>query len=221
HMKKVANLTFSISSHEPVRKNPEVIEFSTQDKNTSVLRFQLKEGKEPFNLTDITGKVSLKMKDNSRFEGNAKVVDVEKGIVEYTITPEQIKHIGKAEGELVLKKGEEILSGLFFNFTIKPSLVDKELEPIKEFYLADLEVVKKEVTARAAKINVDVAALGAEIDKRIVELENMVRRFESNVGQATVVQVENALTNASGKKYASLKARMDSLESGDIDLGTF
>lgn len=148
-MLKQANLSFSVTA-QANGNDTNTIQFSTQDKKTAKLIFTIKEGKEPLNLTDIDGEITLVMQDKSRFVDKTKVTKPLDGIIEYTLTQEQIRHAGRAQGEVVLKARDgSSVGGFRFNFTIKKALMDEDLGPVKDFYIQDLEAVKQDVKKKA------------------------------------------------------------------------
>lgn len=177
-MLKQANLSFSVAA-QSFGDDVTAIQFSTLDRNTAKLVFTIKNGKEPLNLTDVEAKVDLVMGDKSIFEDNkAKVTAPLDGKLEYTITPEQIRHPGRARGELQLtSKDGQSIGGFRFNFTVKKALVDEMAGPVKEYYVQDLEAIKAEIRKTADSIkDLDVV----RIDTKLNELEQKVE--EGGVG---------------------------------------
>lgn len=171
-MLKQANLSFSVAA-QSFGDDVTAIQFSTLDRNTAKLAFTIKNGKQPLNLTDVEAKVDLVMGDKSVFDDNvARVTSPEEGKIEYTITPEQIRHPGRARGELQLtSKDGQSIGGFRFNFTVKKALVDEVVGPVKEYYVQDLEAIKAEIRKTADSIkDLDVV----QIDTKLNELEEQI-----------------------------------------------
>ena len=172
-MLKQANLSFSVAA-QSFGDDVTSIQFSTQDKNTAKLIFTIKEGKQPLNLTDVEGTVDLVMGDKSIFEDNKATVTAPlDGKLEYTITADQIRHPGRARGELQLigKDGQSI-GGFRFNFTVKKALVDEYAGPVKDYYVNDLEAVKQEVKKKAESTATEMDNLIAEIEETAESIQD-------------------------------------------------
>lgn len=207
-MLKQANLSFSVAARA-YGNDESSIQFSTQDKKTAKLFFVVKEGKYPLNLTDIDGDVTLVMQDKSRFTGEAQITKPLNGVLEYTITPEQIRHAGKAQGELTLKANDgSSVGGFRFKFTIKKALVDEDLGPVKEYYINDLEAVKQEVRGKADAINVDIDNFKQNVDQRTSVIEETIAQLEEGVTESVVVQVEEAKKDTAGQIHTNLDSRI-------------
>ena len=184
-MYKQADLSFSVAATS-YGNNVTDIQFSTQDKNTAKLVFVIKDKKEPLNLTDAEGEVTLVMQDKSRFVGKAEVTEPLDGKMEYTITPEQIRHAGQVQGEVTLKKDGSSIGGFRFNFKIKKALIDEDLGPVREFYIADLETVKKEVNDIKAEIEATSEAI-KDID--VVRIDTELKNKVSTVNGLSLIHI--------------------------------
>lgn len=207
-MLKKANLSFSVIA-QANGNDVNGIQFSTQDRNSAKLIFTIKEGKQPLNLTDIDGEITLVMQDKSRFIDKVEVTKPLDGVLEYTLTQEQIRHAGRAQGEIKLtdKDGSSI-GGLRFNFTIKKALMDEDLGPVKEFYINDLEAVKQEVQEKADAINTDIDSFKENVDQRTTVIEETITQLEEGVTESVVVQVETAKKDTTGQTHADLDSRI-------------
>ena len=192
-MYKQANLSFSVSAQTNGNDVSSSIQFSTQDKNSAKLVFTVKQGKEPLNLSDAEGMITLVMHDKSRFDEKATVTKPLDGIVEYTLKPEQIRHAGKVTGELrIVANDGSSIGGFEFSFVIKKALIDRELGVVKEFYIEDLESVKQEVKKKADAVVLEIDTFKEDIDSRTAAIEEQLESLDEDVAQSTVLQVETA-----------------------------
>lgn len=200
-MLKQANLSFSVAA-QSFGDDVTSIQFSTQDKNTAKLIFTIREGKQPLNLTDVDAIVDLVMGDKSIFEDNkAKVTAPLDGKLEYTITADQIRHPGRARGELqLISKDGQSIGGFRFNFTVKKALVDEYAGPVKEYYINDLEAVKEDVRKKAKSTSTDIDNIKAEIEAKadsikdldVVRIDTKLNELEEKVGEGGVGVDEQA-----------------------------
>lgn len=225
-MFKQADITFAVSSQAATIGKSQV-QFSTQDRNTAKLIFKFFEGRAPLNLVDVTPELTMIMDDGSKFVVTPEVTENFNGVMEYTLKPNEIRHYGRVSAELTLKyPNDKTIGGFEFGFTIKQAMVDRNNAPLKEYYVQDLETIKKEVQTKAESIHTDIDTFKAgvdkktsdidknlttfktDIDQRTAAVETKVNGFEADVAQTTVVQVENAKTDLSGTKQVDLDARL-------------
>lgn len=203
-MLKQANLSFSVAA-QSFGDDVTAIQFSTLDRNTAKLAFTIKNGKQPLNLTNVEAKVDLVMGDKSVFDDNiARVISPEEGKIEYTITPEQIRHPGRARGELQLtSKDGQSLGGFRFNFTVKKALVDEMAGPVKEYYVQDLEAIKEKAHKKLEEIEAISGVDISRIDTRIDELEGQIGEGVGVDEQARqeIQQVTVQLEDKANKQY--------------------
>lgn len=104
--------------------------FYSQDKETAIIRFQVRENGKEFDFSTLTGataSVAVRTADRSLFNLTANITDASSGIVEVVIPQEVLLHEGKAEGELYIDSGTKRNATVQFSFRIKLSLVDKDV----------------------------------------------------------------------------------------------
>ena len=217
-MLKQANLSFSVAA-QSYGDDVTSIQFSTQDKNTAKLIFSIKEGKLPLDLTDVEAKVDLVMGDKSVFDDNIATVTAPlDGKLEYMITSEQIRHPGRARGELQLtSKDGQSIGGFRFNFTVKKALVDEMAGPVKEYYVQDLEAIKAEIQKTADSIkDLDVV----RIDTKLNELEEQIGEGVGVDEQARqqIEEVTTQLADTAKKNDVILKSEGVGLNNVKPDL---
>lgn len=222
-MFKQADISFAVSSQATVAGKSQV-QFSTQDRNSAKLIFKFFEGRAPLNLVDVTPELTMIMDDGSKFVVTPEVTENFNGVMEYTLKPNEIRHYGRVSAELTLKyPNDKTIGGFEFGFTIKQAMVDRNNAPLKEYYVQDLETIKKEVQAKADSIHTDIdtfkagvdkktsdidknlTAFKTDIDSRTKAVETQVNAFEADIAQTTVVQVDTAKG-----EHANLDARIKS-----------
>lgn len=191
---KDANLPFSVTP-KILPYNRELIRFSTQDKGLARLVFEMRQGKNPYNLTGVTGEVTLVMANGSRFIEEATILDPTSGTVEYILTDEQLRCVGKAKGELILKlPNQSSVAGFLFEFVIEASLKDKDLEPIEEYYFKDFIIIKEKLEGLESEVD-DLTVIqvnGAKKDTEGVIHANLDSRIKAEVGKLEAKQSEVA-----------------------------
>ena len=114
--------------------------FYTEDEQTASIRMFIKWNNHPVNLKKINMKpvLSLFMQDGSIFEGEkVEVVIPEKGIIQYKIPSNVIKHIGKVNAKLFLENENESIHVANFNFTIVDSGTEEPVRKELSFNLVD------------------------------------------------------------------------------------
>src|SRR5699024_370656 len=137
--------------------------FYTEDEQTASIRMFIKWNNHPVNLNKINMKpvLSLFMQDGSIFEGEkVEVVIPEKGIIQYKIPSNVIKHIGKVNVKLFLENENESIHVANFNFTITDSGIEEPVRKELSFNLVD-ETVRKIVKLGAMEL------LGDDFEQRL------------------------------------------------------
>src|SRR5699024_2347476 len=157
--------------------------FYTEDEQTASIRMFIKWNNHPVNLNKINMKpvLSLFMQDESIFEGEkVEVVIPEKGIIQYKIPSNVIKHIGKVNVKLFLENENESIHVANFNFTITDSGIEEPVRKELSFNLVD-ETVRKIVKLGAMEL------LGDDFEQRlntdvINHLESKPELFKGDKG---------------------------------------
>ena len=108
--------------------------FYTEDKSTSAINIYVKWDKHPLNLNNINMQLQLDLfhSDGSIFmDEPLNIIYSENGLVQYKISDNVIKHVGKVNAKLFLKNDTQSVHVANFNFNIKDSgvtdAVDKEI----------------------------------------------------------------------------------------------
>lgn len=192
------NLNISTKGSSKVNSSTRIV-FSSQDKGTARFQFNIKNNGNIMPLNDVEGEIVLLMTGDSKFVDTARVVDAEKGIMEYILTDEQLTHFGNVFAELNLKyKDGSKIGGLEWDFSIERSKLDQVIEPSKEYYVATFEELEKDIHDRATAI------------------EEVIDQLEDGVTESVVVQVETAKTDSTGQAHANIDSRIKA-EVGKIE----
>ena len=147
--------------------------FYTEDEQTASIRMFIKWNNHPVNLNKINMKpvLSLFMQDGSIFEGEkVEVVIPEKGIIQYKIPSNVIKHIGKVNAKLLLENENESIHVANFNFTIVDSGTEEPVRKELSFNLVD-EAIRRIVQISAMEL------LGDDFENRLNE--NVINHLDS------------------------------------------
>ena len=148
--------------------------FYTEDEQTASIRMFIKWNNHPVNLNKINMKpvLSLFMQDGSIFEGEkVEVVIPEKGIIQYKIPSNVIKHIGKVNAKLLLENENESIHVANFNFTIVDSGTEEPVRKELSFNLVD-DAIRRMVQISAMDL------LGDDFEKRLNE--DVINHLDSN-----------------------------------------
>ncbi|QYA42056.1 BppU family phage baseplate upper protein [Macrococcoides bohemicum] len=127
---KIQDLTVDIIKDNNIVDTATKRTFYSQDKETAIIRFQVRENGEEFDFSAIQGistTVAIRTADRSLFTLSSNIVDPAKGIVEVVIPQDVLLHAGQAEGELYIDSGTKRNATVQFSFRIKLSLIDKEV----------------------------------------------------------------------------------------------
>ena len=139
--------------------------FYTEDEQTASIRIFIKWNDHPIDLNKINMKpvLNLYMQDGSIFEGEkVEVVIPEKGIVQYKIPSNVIKHIGKVNAKLFLENENESIHVANFNFTITDSGTEEPIRKELSFNLVD-EAIHRIVQISAMEL------LGDDFKSEVLE----------------------------------------------------
>ena len=101
--------------------------FYTEDEGTASIRIFINWNNKPVDLNKINMKpvLSLFMQDGSIFEGEkVEVILAEKGLIQYKIPSNVIKHVGKVNAKLFLVNDNESIHVANFNFNIIDSGIE-------------------------------------------------------------------------------------------------
>ena len=190
-MEKKADFKFNISSMSPQYAGSSNVRFSTQDEGSAVLTFFLTKDGAALPLKGATGKIAMKMADGSKFVDAISILDVEKGIAEYMLTQEQIKHFGVVIAELYLNydNGPKI-SVHRFSFTIEQALIDSDLRMLTEYYIDDFESLRVAIADMADETKEVITSVGTNIDQvkeiaeetiSLIEQHQVVKRNDEGI----------------------------------------
>ncbi|MDO0950183.1 family 20 glycosylhydrolase [Mammaliicoccus sciuri] len=105
--------------------------FYTEDKNTSSVRITIKNNKNVVDLSkiDMAPKLDLFHSDGSIFmDEKIDVILPEQGIIQYKISEQVIKHVGKVDAKLFLKNEEKSIHIANFHFFIKDSGIQEAVQ---------------------------------------------------------------------------------------------
>lgn len=101
--------------------------FYTEDENTAVLNINLEFNGIPYDLTttDMIPRLDLFCADGSIFtKESIEVLNAQNGIMQYVISENVIKHVGKVNAKLFLENENDSVHAANFNFTIYDSGVE-------------------------------------------------------------------------------------------------
>lgn len=127
------------------------INFYTEDKGTASIRVFINWNDKPVDLNKINMRplLNLYLEDGSVFEDEPlKIVMSDKGIVQYNIPPNVIRHVGKANAKLFLVNENESIHAVNFSFNIIDSGIETPVRKELSFNLVD-ESIRKIVKENA------------------------------------------------------------------------
>ncbi|QAW34666.1 phage baseplate upper protein [Bacillus subtilis] len=166
---KDESLSFTINGRRksPVQTN---IQYTTQDKGTAKLSFQLMKDGVPLPLSSAVVKLVLLMSDGSRFVRNIEIIDKLNGRLMYVLSDEEIKHVGTVQAELdVSYTNQQAMSIHEFSFEIKKALIDTDILPSAEYYIDDFESLKNKIN----ELYNETIQTVEELRKKFEDLENI------------------------------------------------
>ncbi|MCC2929069.1 phage baseplate upper protein [Bacillus sp. LBG-1-113] len=166
---KDESLTFTINGRRksPVQTN---IQYTTQDKGTAKLSFQLIKDGVPLPLSAAVVKLVLLMSDSSRFVRNIEITDKLNGRLTYVLSDEEIKHVGTVQAELDISyTNQQAMSIHEFSFEIKKALIDTDILPTAEYYIDDFESLKNKIN----ELYNETIQTVEELRRKFEDLENI------------------------------------------------
>ncbi|MBG9768702.1 phage baseplate upper protein [Bacillus vallismortis] len=166
---KDESLTFTINGRRksPVQTN---IQYTTQDKGTAKLSFQLMKDGVPLPLSAAVVKLVLFMSDGSRFVRDIEIIDKLNGRLMYVLSDEEIRHVGTVQAELdVSYTNQQAMSIHEFSFEIKKALIDTDILPSAEYYIDDFESLKHKIN----ELYNETIQTVEELRKKFEDLENI------------------------------------------------
>ncbi|WP_440697350.1 phage baseplate upper protein, partial [Bacillus subtilis] len=166
---KDESLTFTINGRRksPVQTN---IQYTTQDKGTAKLSFQLMKDGVPLPLSAAVVKLVLLMSDGSRFVRNIEITDKLNGRLSYVLSDEEIRHVGTVQAELdVSYTNQQAMSIHQFSFEIKKALIDTDILPSVEYYIDDFESLKNKIN----ELYNETIQTVEELRKKFEDLQNI------------------------------------------------
>ncbi|EAE4372852.1 phage baseplate upper protein [Listeria monocytogenes] len=193
---KSAILDFSVSSQHAIAEVPKIT-FSTQDSGgTAKLIFATKKDGVSLSLSNAA-EISLAMimsvgKDyESRYLVNPTIIDRVKGLIEYSLTDDQIGHDGQVEAELYVKYQNQTMQINRFSFTIEKAMIDDDFMPVQTYYVEKWDDYDKIFDDK-------VSVLQSEIDDLQAQSNDVRQQFDSfNLNQFTQkVDFENHIYNS-------------------------
>lgn len=114
--------------------------FYTEDEQTASIRIFVKWNDKPVNLNLVNMRpvLNLYMQDGSIFEDEAlKIVMPESGVIQYNVSVNVIKHVGKVNAKLFLVNENESIHAVNFSFNIIDSDVEGPVRKELSFNLVD------------------------------------------------------------------------------------
>ncbi|MBY4605606.1 BppU family phage baseplate upper protein [Bacillus sp. SPARC3] len=166
---KDESLTFTINGRRksPVQTN---IQYTTQDKGTAKLSFQLMKDGVPLPLSAAVVKLVLFMSDGSRFVRDIEIIDKLNGRLTYILSDKEIKHVGTVQAELdVSYTNQQAMSIHEFSFEIKKALIDTDILPSVEYYIDDFESLKNKIN----ELYNETIQTVEELRKKFEDLQNV------------------------------------------------
>ncbi|PJZ01104.1 hypothetical protein CPT06_05715 [Bacillus vallismortis] len=166
---KDESLTFTINGRRksPVQTN---IQYTTQDKGTAKLSFQIMKDGVPLPLSAAVVKLVLFMSDGSRFVRNIEIIDKLNGRLSYVLSDEEIRHVGTVQAELdVSYTNQQAMSIHEFSFEIKKALIDTAILPSAEYYIDDFESLKHKIN----ELYNETIQTVEELRKKFEDLQNI------------------------------------------------
>ncbi|WP_338444394.1 BppU family phage baseplate upper protein [Bacillus spizizenii] len=166
---KDESLTFTINGRRKSQVQTN-IQYTTQDKGTAKLSFQLMKEGVPLPLSAAVVKLVLLMSDGSRFVRNVEITDKLNGRVTYVLSDDEIRHIGTVQAELdVSYTNQQAMSIHEFSFEIKKALIDTDILPSAEYYIDDFESLKNKIN----ELYNETIQTVEELRKKFEDLENI------------------------------------------------
>lgn len=217
---KIAKMTTEITANYQKLSDLNVA-FYNQDVNTSILQFNVTRNNAPVPLgkVNVDGYIVLLAADGSRIQDTVEIVDELKGVIQYTIPKEFLKHTGTAVGQIYIAvKGKDDTAVMRqFSFDIKNDLLTsfsatKKLEYIKTF--DDLTTFIKqrvdEIDAAIANGEDYVAAMEKVSEKGQKDIQAVATKATADVNKAAT-DANKKITDTSNTVVATVNAKGDAV----------
>lgn len=170
--------------------------FYTEDKSTSSIRITIKNNKRAVDLskTNMKPKLDLLLNDGSIFiDEKVDIVLPEQGIVQYKISNQVIKHVGKVNAKLFLKDETKSVHIANFHFFIKDSGIEGAIEKEITVNLVD-DTVRRIIQDNAIDL------LGEDFQDKlnqdvITHLESKPELFKGPNGDSITVKSKGTNTD--------------------------
>lgn len=137
------------------------VAFYNQDVNTSILQFNVTRNNAPVPLgkVNVDGYIVLLAADGSRIQDTVEIVDELKGVIEYTIPKEFLKHTGKAIGQIYIAvKGKDDTAVMRqFSFDINKDLLTGFSAAVKLEYIKTFDDLTTFIKQRVDAIDEAIA----------------------------------------------------------------
>ncbi|WP_167630576.1 BppU family phage baseplate upper protein [Listeria valentina] len=154
--------------------------FSTQDENTAFLRFVVKKDGTLLPLSEPAKAVIYLVGNQLKVKKDMEV-DREKSTVSYLLTPDEVKHYGKVDGEVYIhynNEGKQSLSVHKFSFHIDQALIDQDLDIIENVYISDLEDIKSEYLDQFENLKSELEEKVTQLQTDTAELQKEAQELE-------------------------------------------
>lgn len=217
---KIAKMTTEITADYQKLSDLNVA-FYNQDVNTSILQFDVTRNNAPVPLgkVNVDGYIVLLAADGSRIQDTVEIVDELKGVIQYTIPREFLKHTGKALGQIYIAvKGKDDTAVMRqFSFDIEKDLLTsfsatKKLEYIKTF--DDLTTFIKqrvdEIDAAIANGADYVSAMEKAAEKGQKDIQAVATKATTDVNKAAT-DANKKITDTSDTAVATVNAKGDAV----------
>ncbi|WOZ56246.1 minor tail protein [Brochothrix phage BtpYZU03] len=183
------------------------VAFYNQDVNTAILQFNVTRNDAPVPLgkTNVEGYIVLLHEDGSRIQDNLEIVDEIKGIIQYTIPKEFLKHTGKVLGQVyVAVKGRDDTAVMRkISFDIKQDLMTGFSAAVKLEYIKTFDDLQAQIKQRVAAIE-EAIANGEDYVARMIEtLDTGKKEIAATVSKANT-DINKVATDA--KKNVTVTA---------------
>ena len=210
---KVYNLAIDIKNID-VKYNS-YAKFFDDDRETSVIRIKLLNDKTPMNLENCIVEAYFILADNTYHNEACKIINSSEGVVELQLCQ---KCLVKGENivRLSILKDNEISNTPVITYEVRkglysdnPSFNDDPLTPILSQMLLDIKVTKVNQIELQERYEKSLP----KIEGKIKEVESLINRVDTAIASGTQdLEVKEARVSVTGKKYQSLKERLDALE---------
>lgn len=141
------------------------IKFSTMDKGTAKLEFQLFKDGVPLPLSALKGKLTMVFSNGSKRMKELTLLDKVEGKAEYVLDDVEIKQYGTVKTALVMfYSNGQTISVHEFTFNIEQSLVDQDIVPLAEYYIDDFETLKYAIEKMSSEAKQTLEELKAKFE---------------------------------------------------------